>query len=215
MTITIWGRTTSANVQAAMWAAAECGVAVERIDWGGAFGGNDEPAYRAMAPHGLIPALKDGELTLFESPAIVRYIGAAYGSDAFWPQAPARRAGLDQWAEWAKTSLSAAVIGGVFFYTYRKPPSQQDPAEIARLVAAAAAQARIADARIAEGPWLDGETFTWADVMMGHTLYRWYEMPVDRPTDTPNLDAYYKRLCARPAFAEHVMVPFESLKAQD
>ena len=83
------------------------------------------------------------------------------------------------------------------------------------LVAAAAAQARIADARIGEGPWLDGETFTWADVMMGHALYRWYEMPIERPTDTPNLDAYYKRLCARPAFAEHVMVPFESLKARD
>ena len=213
--ITIWGRTTSANVQAAMWAAAECGVEVKRIDWGGAFGGNDDPAYRAMAPHGLIPAMQDGDLTLFESPAIVRYIAASYGDDAFWPADPAARAALDQWAEWAKSGLAAAVIMGLFIYTYRRKPSAQDPAEIARLTGLAAAAARIADARIGDGPWLAGETFTWADVMMGHTLYRWYEMPVERPTDTPALDAYYARLQARPAFAEHVMIPFDGLKAQD
>ncbi|MGG7568407.1 glutathione S-transferase family protein [Rhodovulum sp. DZ06] len=213
--ITIWGRDTSANLQAVMWTAAEIGLAVERIDWGGKFGGNDDPAYRAMAPHGKVPALRDGELTLFESPAMVRYLAAAYGDEHFWPHSPAARADLDQWAEWAKTSLAFAIINGVFVYTYRVKPSQQDPAEVARLVAAASAEARLADARIGDGPWLAGETFTWADIMMGHMLYRWYEMPVERPTDTPNLDAYYKRLCARPAFAEHVMVPFEELKAQD
>lgn len=212
--ITIWGRNTSANVQAAMWAAAEIGVPVERIDLGGPFGGNDDPAFRAMSPTGLIPALRDGDLTLFESPAIVRYLGAAYGSEEFWPRDPKARAALDQWAEWGKTGLALAVINGLFVYEYRTPSVARDRARTAELTAAAARQARLLDARIGDGPWLAGEAFTFADVMAGHCLYRWYEMTgIERPSDTPALDAYYARLRARPAFAEHVMIPFEFMRA--
>ncbi len=46
--ITIWGRKNSSNVQAAMWAVGELGLEHERLDWGGKFGGNDEPDYRGM-----------------------------------------------------------------------------------------------------------------------------------------------------------------------
>ena len=41
----IWGRNTSSNVQKAMWATGEIGLAVERIDVGGSFGKNKEAAY--------------------------------------------------------------------------------------------------------------------------------------------------------------------------
>lgn len=211
--ITIWGRATSANVQAAMWTAQELGLDVTRHDLGGPFGGNDDPDFRAKSPTGLIPAMQDGDLTLFESPAIIRYLAARYGDGGFWPADPAARAALDQWAEWAKSGLAFAVINKLFSYDYRTPSAQRDPAMTAKLAAEAGAQAKIADAAIGAGPWLAGETFTWADVMLGHALYRWYEMPgIDRP-DAPNLDAYYARLKARPAFAAHVMIPFEQMRA--
>ena len=57
----IWGRNTSSNVQKAMWAIGELGLAHERIDVGGAFGKNKEPDYLAMNPNGLVPTLQDGE----------------------------------------------------------------------------------------------------------------------------------------------------------
>ena len=57
--ITVWGRATSVNVQAVMWALAELGIACERIDVGGAFGGLDTPEFRAMNPNGRIPVLRD------------------------------------------------------------------------------------------------------------------------------------------------------------
>ena len=47
--IRIWGRNTSVNVQKVMWALGELGVPHERIDVGGSFGKNNEPAYLAMA----------------------------------------------------------------------------------------------------------------------------------------------------------------------
>ncbi len=50
--IKIWGRNTSANVQKVMWAVGEIGLPHQRIDIGGPFGKNREPAYLAMNPNG-------------------------------------------------------------------------------------------------------------------------------------------------------------------
>ena len=52
----IWGRTTSSNVQKVMWAIGEMGLEHERIDIGGPFGKNKEPAYLAMNPNAIFPA---------------------------------------------------------------------------------------------------------------------------------------------------------------
>jgi glutathione S-transferase len=209
----IWGRATSANVQAATWAAAELDLPTERIDWGGKFGGNDDPAFRAMSPAGLVPAMQDGDLTLFESPAMVRYLGAKYGSDAFWPTDPAARAALDQWAEWAKGTFYSVVIGSLFFNLIRVKAADRNAATMAVAEANAATCARTIDARIGAGPWLAGDAFSFADVMLGHFLYRYYTLDFARAV-APNLDAYYARLCARPAFARHVMINYDELRAE-
>lgn len=209
----ILGRATSANVQVVMWAAEELGQPVDRVDWGGKFGGNDDPAFRAVSPTGLVPALRDGDLAMFESPAMVRYLAAKYGDDAFWPADPAARAALDQWAEWAKTGFSAAVIAGLFMQLIRTKAADRNPAALAAAEANASACARIADARIGDGPWLAGADFSFADVMMGHFLYRYYTMEFARAA-TPNLDAYYARLCDRPAYRAHVMIPYDELRVE-
>ncbi|HET7165456.1 MAG TPA: glutathione S-transferase N-terminal domain-containing protein, partial [Pseudolabrys sp.] len=57
--IKIWGRKTSSNVQKAMWAVGELNLEHQRIDVGGAFGKNKEPAYLAMNPNGLVPTLEE------------------------------------------------------------------------------------------------------------------------------------------------------------
>ena len=67
----------------------ELGLEHERIDWGGKFGGNDNQDYRAMNPNGLVPTIRDGDLVLWDSPAILRYLGARYGDEGFL----ARRSG--------------------------------------------------------------------------------------------------------------------------
>ena len=53
----IWGRRNSFNVQKVMWLVGELGLAHEHIDAGGAFGGLDTPAFRAMNPHGRVPVI--------------------------------------------------------------------------------------------------------------------------------------------------------------
>ncbi|MGI9352764.1 MAG: glutathione S-transferase family protein [Rhizobiaceae bacterium] len=210
---TIWGRATSSNVQIAMWASIEVGIEVERLDVGGAFGGTDTEEYRAMNPNGLIPVFTEGELVLFESAAILRYLGARYGSEAFWPTDAKSRALLDIWAEWTKSTVCPVLIYEVFWTLVRTPKAERDIENLAVQVNKLGEFMAIADERIGTGPFLGGDHFTFADVMFGHTLYRYFTLDFTR-RDLPNLAAYYGRLQERPAYTEHVMVDYSSLKVE-
>ena len=71
----IWGRADGSNVIKAMWCIGELGIAHQRIDWGGEFGGNDDPEYRRKNPNGRLPTLEEEDgWTLWESGAVVRYL---------------------------------------------------------------------------------------------------------------------------------------------
>jgi glutathione S-transferase len=58
-----------------------------------------------------------------------------------------------------------------------------------------------------------GDRLSFADIMAGHLLYRYFTLDFER-ADAPNLAAYYQRLGERPAYREHVMVSYESLRAE-
>jgi glutathione S-transferase len=210
--ITVWGRASSSNVQVVMWAINELGLEHERIDWGGKFGGNDEPDYRAMNPNGLVPTIRDGDTVLWESQAILRYLGASYGGEGFWPQDPARRARLDMWSEWIKTSVVPTLVYSVFWQLIRTPKAERSQATIDEGAAKLKMLMQMVDARLGAGPFLNGQHLSFADISLGGTLYRYNTLDFER-AKTPNLDAYYARLRERPAYTEHVMVSYESLRA--
>jgi glutathione S-transferase len=68
--ITVWGRRNSVNVQKVLWALGELDVPYVRENVGGHFGGNRDPDFLAMNPMGLVPVIRDGDVTMFESNAI-------------------------------------------------------------------------------------------------------------------------------------------------
>ncbi|MEM1384106.1 MAG: glutathione S-transferase family protein [Pseudomonadota bacterium] len=209
--ITIWGRTTSSNVQIAMWTIGELGLQHHRRDVGGAFGGLDTDAFGAMNPNRRIPVLEDGDLVLWESAAILRYLGAEYGDAAFWPADPAARARLDMWAEWVKTSVAPVLTYKVFWQLVRTAEAERNVALISEGTGQLAGLMPMVDARLSGQAYLGGDALSFADIVLGHMLYRYMTLPFERAA-TPALDAYYARLCERPAFAEHVMVSYESLR---
>ncbi|MCG6113669.1 MAG: glutathione S-transferase family protein [Mesorhizobium sp.] len=210
--ITLLGRANSGNVQYVAWALAELGQPFERIDVGGAFGGTDGD-YARMNPNRLVPTLKDGDLTLWESAAIVRYLGARYGSEAFWPADPARRAPLDQWAEWIKTSFAQVLLPELFLQLVRTREADRNQAAIDSASGRMKNLASMLDARLADTTFLGGNDISFADIMVGTPLYRYFTLDFVR-ADTPNLTAYYERLQQRPAYREHVMVSYESLRVR-
>ncbi len=209
----VWGRKTSINVQKVMWVIGELGLAHERIDVGGPFGGLDQPAFQALTPHGVIPVIEDGETVVWESNAVVRYLAAQYGDGGLGPHGPAARAQADQWMDWHSTTLYGDFIA-VFLGIVRTAPSQRDTAAIAQASERAAGHYRRLDAQLADQPFVAGDALTMGDIPVGATLFRYFTLEIERP-DLPHLEAYYARLQERPAYREHVMISYEAMRVTD
>ncbi|WP_394562175.1 glutathione S-transferase [Aquipseudomonas alcaligenes] len=203
--LTIWGRRNSTNVRKVLWCAEEAGIAYQALDAGGAFGLVDEPAYRLKNPNGLVPMIEDGDLILWESNAIVRYLSAAYAEESLWLTDPRQRSAGDKWMDWT-TSTFAPVFRDLFWGLVRTPLEQRDTAVIERARTRCAELLAIADAELAKRPWLSGERFAMGDIPLGSFAYAWFEMPIERPP-LPYLEQWYAQLCERPAFRTAVMTP--------
>ena len=207
--VRLWGRASSANVQKTLWSLGDLGVSYEHRLVGGAHGGLDTPDFRAMNPNGLVPVLQDGELTLWESHAILRYVAAAYGADGLWPSDPRQRAIADQWTDWTATTFQPAWIS-LFWLLVRTPEDQHDLEAIAAAHAKTVAALRILGANLAERDYLAGDRLSYADIAAGVSLYRWFSMEIDRPA-MPGVENWYRRLRESPAFCRAVMVSYDEL----
>jgi glutathione S-transferase len=210
--LTLWGRLSSCNVQKAVWLLEELGLPYERIDAGGDFGGLDDPAYLAMNPHGRVPTLRDGDVIVWDSEAILRYLAARYGVPAFWSEDAVTRAPVDQWLAWTASSLYRDWID-LFWMCVRTPPARQDVAGIEARRERTAERFGFLDGQLAGRPYIAGDSLSLADIAAGMTLYRWFEMPIERP-ELPHLNAWYARLRERPAYRKGVCVPFDDLRSK-
>ena len=203
--VRVLGRANSINVQKVMWCAAEIGLKVERVDVGGAFGGNDTLEYLAKNPNGRVPTIEDGDYVLWESNSIIRYLAETYGDPPWQPEDARIRACANQWMDWYLANLHPPMTT-IFWQLIRTAPEDRDTDAITTATAEAAKLFAILDAQLAQRPHITGEEPSIGDIPIGCSAYRWHTMEVARP-DLANLKAWYERLNTRPAFQEHVMLP--------
>jgi len=202
----IWGRKNSSNVIPVMWAVGELGLEHTRYNVGGSFGGLDTADFRAKNPKGLIPVINDDEFILTESNAIVRYLCTLYGNELL-PLKDARAYAIaDQWMEWYKTTAYGPYIG-LFKMLIRTPVEKQDSAEASRYQNTLESHLKLLDSQLCGQNYVGGNDFSMADIPLGSLAYRYFNLEIER-ADLPNLAAWYVRLCERPAFQEHAMIPF-------
>lgn len=200
--IKVLGRKNSSNVQKVMWTIGELGLAHERVDVGGQFGGNKEAAYLALNPNGLIPTIQDGDLTLWESNAIVRHLAATYGAGTLQPAAAAAIARCNQWMDW-QISVVAPAITPAFLGLVRTPPEKRDASAIAASQAKTAEAMGMLEAQLGRSAFVVGDAFTMADIPLGIMTYRYWHLVPQRPAH-PNLQRWYRSLETREAFRTHV-----------
>ena len=200
----LWGRKDGSNVIKVTWCLGEIGVEYERIDWGGEFGGNDDPEYRAKNPNGRLPTLEEEDgFTLWESGAVTRYLCAKYSAGELYPDDLHARAGADKWMDWS--SINFAAFNSVYLDQYFRVPEAERSAE--KITAAATATVPlvdILDKHLADHDYLGGSKLTMADFAAGSLIYRWIHWTPNRPLHA-NVEAYYERLAGRPAYQEHVV----------
>lgn len=203
--IKIWGRTDSSNVQKVLWCCGELGLEFERVDWGGRFGGNRDKAYLHINPNGLIPTVEDDGFVLWESNSIIRYLVDKYAPGKLMPSTPEGRARANRWMDWQISTLNPIIVP-LFVALIRTPQEKQDPEMIKMATEKTSKGWRIVDSQLAPHRYLAGNDFSLGDIPLGVWAHRWFSLPIERP-DLMNVSGWYRRLCERPAYQEHIMIP--------
>ena len=199
----IWGRNTSSNVQKAMWAVGEMGLAHERIDIGGPFGKNKEAAYLAMNPNGLVPTLEEDDgFLLWESNSVIRYLATKHRATVLEPTDLKVRALASQWMDWQLTVLGPAITP-VFWGLVRTPPEKRDMAAIDAAKVKTTDAAKILDARLGKSAFVAGDAFSFGDIPVGVMIYRYMKLVPERPA-LAHLERWYAAISERKAFRDHV-----------
>src|SRR3954468_19911501 len=192
----IWGRNTSVNVQKAMWAVGELGIAHERVDIGGAFGKNRESAYLAMNPNGLVPTLEEDGFLLWESNSIIRYLAAKFGAGTLEPADLRTRALASKWMDWQLSVLGPAITP-VFWGMIRTPPEKRDQSAIDSGKVKTIDAARMMDAQLGKTAFMAGDAFSYGDIPVGVMIRRYVELVPELPKMT-NLERWYAEIAKRP-----------------
>lgn len=192
----IWGRLSSINVRKVVWAAQETGVPFTRTDAGLAYGVVTTPDYLRLNPNAQVPTLQDGELVLWESNVIVRYLCARYAPNLY-PQDLAQRFDAERWMDWQQTSLNPAG-SPAFIQLFRTPQDKRDPAVISKSVATMTPLLTMLDQHLSQRDYMGGDTFGMADIPVACDIHRWFGLPQTRP-ELPNLERWYARILSRPA----------------
>jgi len=202
----IWGRTTSSNVQKVLWTCTELNIAYDRVDHGGPFGGNRDPEYLKLNPNGLVPTVIDGELVIWESNTICRYLcNTRPNGNSLYPADFAARTHIERWMDW-QLSVIGGPMGALLQGLVRSTPETRDPTAIEAARRRAIAAWEIVDDALASQPYLGGNSLSLAEIVLGTHIYRWFNYPIERPT-LARLSAWYDRVRERPGFKNHIVMP--------
>lgn len=159
-------------------------------------GDQKRDGHRARQPFGQVPTFEEGELTLFESGAIVLHIAERFGGGLL-PADPAARMRAIEWMFAALNSIEPAMMDHAIcaiFEADQPWSAQRLPSVVKRI------DGRLADLsrRLGEREWLEDGVFTAGDLIMVSVLRIIAGDGLLAPY--PNLTAYCARGEARPAF---------------
>ncbi len=207
----IWGRDTSVNVQKVLWALDEAGKAYDRIDAGGAFGGLDTEEFGRLNPNRKVPVIEDDGFVLWESGAIVRYVGEAHAPGTLVPADLRTRALAAQWSDWCNGTVYTDFIYGVFHHIVRVKAEDRDNGLVANNARLTGERFAILENAMGDHRYIVSDELTFADIEIGALLHRYFTLPIERP-DLPKLKQLYERLQERPGYRAHVVKDWTLMK---
>jgi glutathione S-transferase len=171
------GRKTSGNVQKVLFFLEETGTPYAREDYGRQFNNTQTPEYLKLNPNAKVPTLIDGDLVVWESNTILRYLAAKAGS-ALYPSDLQARTHVERWMDWQLATLNPLYLA--LFQGSKLPPEQRG-ADFSAQVKGMGEALAILDRRLGEAAWLAGASLSLADVCLGPIVYRCLRFGVELP----------------------------------
>jgi glutathione S-transferase len=172
----------------AEWMLDECGANYEIVPIDFAKGEHKTPEFLKINPAGKLPVLVDGDSKIFEGTAICLYLADKFPAANLAPKIGAPERGRYLSLMVYSTSQLEPAMGDALLGVTHLPQRGWTDFETAR---------NVIEGELGDGPYLFGDWFTAADVMIG-SMFIWRRIFGGQP-DRPKLEAYVDRLLARPA----------------
>ena len=182
-----------------VWLAEELGLTY-RLETFEMFGeAMRSPAHLAIHPLGKVPAIDDEGFVLWETSAILSYLIGRSGDGSLLPPRETREGALAiQWMDFGESPLTV-ILGEIAAHAGPMPEERRIPALVKRGRELAPSLIAVVERALAGRPFILGERFSAADIMLGFGLgiARHLAFVSDA---TPNCRAYLERLESRPAY---------------
>ena len=203
----LWGRKSSINVQKVMWCLTELQrqeqIDYERIDAGLHFGINTSPEFLKLNPNGLVPTLQDGQLNLWESNSILRYLARTYDAAGnFFPSDNLSQANSDKWLDW-QLSILWPALRLPFLGLTRVPEAERNYAGISKGFTDTHHYLGFLNTALQKQAYCSGERFNLGDIALALCVNRWILLA----------DTFPEHLSARPQY-EYLENWFKRIQTQ-
>ena len=162
-------------------------------------GDHKKPAHLALQPFGQVPVMQDGDFTLYESRAIIRYLDETLPGQALTPKNAKGRAVMEQWISVETSNFTPHAM--TYIYQYVFAPMRGGQPDMAKIEAAKPKLETclaIMDKQLAKTPHIAGEQFSLADVCyMPYVEYVMGTPGKDVFSPHANVGAWWKRVSER------------------
>ena len=206
----LWGRKTSINVQKVLWCLAELGLEegkdFERIDAGLHFGKNRTPEFLVLNPNGLVPTLQDGDLVLWESNTILRYLVRQYDRSKQLTSAIATQYQSEKWMDWQLSTMWPPLRVALLGLT-RTPEADRNYELIKKSYQEADSLLALLDQHLEKHTYCSGEQFSIGDIPLALCVSRWVLLHQTFPEKTgprsqlSNIDSWMQRIEAETKYS--------------
>jgi glutathione S-transferase len=194
----------SPNPQKVTFALLELGLDCEKIPVDLSKREQREPAFLALNPAGRVPVLVDGDLTLWESHAILAYLGEQTGR--LWPKSAAGRADALKWLYLLSGHITPPASEVALRIRAKVLGIAPDEATIARGEKALPDVIRVVEGQLAKNRWVLGAEFSLVDCAYCPILNA-VEKAGFSFAEFPRVGAYLDAVRARPAWKETPKLP--------
>jgi glutathione S-transferase len=152
----------------------------------------------ALNPFQKIPAITHGDITLFESTAIVRYLDRTFPGQKLWPQEARPSALCDQWVSAVNDSLFNSALRFLANH-FGFLPVPQEMAD--KYLAKARDVVPVFDRQLDQNRYLVGDSVTAADLFLAPMMFSFQAVPGLREIGeaSPNLGRWMRDMSARPS----------------
>ena len=189
------GRKTSGNVQKVLFALEEIGVDYDREDYGRLFENTKTPEYLALNPTAKVPTLLHGDIVIWESNTILRYLAMILNQDLTGAN-EAERSQVERWMDFILAAINPGYLAG--FKGAKMKPADR-PAGFAEQIADLHTQMQIINSHLENKAFLVLNKLTIADCAAAPILGRCLNFPYSRPS-MPNLENWFEKIAKRTAF---------------